>query len=92
MNERIEQILSNFDFKKVHEYMLSQDWGWGFENVTPNVERLREQARELLEGVAADERENSSHSCGGFHAHKWTWNSGTEELELIFAIDAWDAE
>jgi len=89
--QAIQNVLDNFNFNAVHEHMTSVKWGWGCDNLTPTVQELRAEAQRLLSGVALDPRENTSHSCGGFHAHKWTWNDGSVELELIFALEVWHA-
>jgi len=87
----IETILDNFNFEAVHNYMTATNWGWGAKNEVPTIEDLRAEACRLLSGVALSPRENGTHSCGGFHAHKWTWENGGYELELIFALEVFDA-
>ena len=91
MDERIEQILRNFNFRACREHMLHVNWTWGMGvNATvPSVRRLMQEAKRLLEQAAESERPNTSVSCGGFHAHKWAWDAG-EELELIFSVESWD--
>ena len=77
----ITEILDNFDFKKVHAYMVLTDWKW-HETHVPTVEELREVAhRNLLYACRADEAETIC-SSGGLTAYK-----NPLEVSLIFELE-----
>ena len=61
MKEKIEQIMENFDFEKVHRVMvfLNRDRG---DSSVPSVEVLMEKARELLSSV--DKKTVAIYECG----------------------------
>lgn len=87
MNDQIAKIVASFDFQKVRNYMRLAGWTWGGDEHFPEIEELKTRAIDLLLTVSTSPRDNSSASCGGFHAHKWTWSDGQQELELLFAIE-----
>lgn len=82
MKEKIEQIMENFDFDKVHRVMafLDLDSSRG-DSGMPSVEVLKEKARELLSSV--DEK-TVAISAGGFEAKYY---SGY--LSLSFIVEEW---
>jgi hypothetical protein len=87
-SRRIEVIMTNFDFQKVHRAMVALNWTWyhpgGF--AIPDIDTLRKSARELLEGVEKHSQKwkAGSESIGGFTSE---WNVSGGELNLLFAID-----
>lgn len=97
--QMIDNIMDNFDFKKVHKTMNFLGWKWG-ENEVPSVEELKETASDLLNHVVdvLTEDPPSVHhtdrfltSTGGFHASGYRTKRGNvAQLELYFAIDSWE--
>lgn len=82
MKEKIEQIMSEFDFEKVAKAMASVNWTWwDTAPQTPSVDRLRSTARSLLEGCVRGDEPTHSISTGGFYARK---ENG--ELSLDFCM------
>ena len=43
---QIDEIMDNFDFRRVHEMMKAVNWTWGDD--VPEEPELREEARRLL--------------------------------------------
>ena len=50
MKKLIKEVLSSFDFEKVHKTMVFLDWTWYFQEV-PDLLKLKCTAQELLEEV-----------------------------------------
>lgn len=50
MKKLIKEVLSSFDFEKVHKTMVFLNWTWYFKEV-PNLLELKYTAQELLEEV-----------------------------------------
>jgi hypothetical protein len=72
MKEKIEQIMENFDFEKVHKVMVALDWSSvrGDRRI-PSVEVLKEEARELLfraERLICEGGGTVTSFAGGFEA------------------------
>jgi hypothetical protein len=78
LDEQIDEIMDNFDFRRVHEMMKAVNWTWGDDGV-PEEPELRTHARQLLREIAHQEFYSSSGS-GGFEAFKR--KDGGEWLEL----------
>lgn len=52
MKKLIKEVLSNFDFEKVHKVMTFLDWTWRYDRV-PDVLELRHTAERLLKEACA---------------------------------------
>ena len=77
---KVDYIIQNFDFKKVHELMRKRDWVWTNIKGVPNVQQLKECAHDLLRRVVENGWVGSS--GGGFNVeHK------NEVLTLRFKDD-----
>ena len=99
VEQMIDSIMENFDFKEVQRAMDLLDWEWRGEYVT--VEMLREQAERLLRG-AMESRLGSfryeSHEVGivngtgGLEAKAWCDETKTKivALDLKFVLESWD--
>lgn len=65
---KIEDIMDNFDFNKVHDVMKMLKWQWGLSTTNdkvPSVEELEDEARRLLVDACC---EKTNISTGGFRA------------------------
>lgn len=60
------EILNNFDFKKVAVAMNAVNWPYAPIKKVPDADYLKEFAEELLDSV----RENKIVECGGFRAKR----------------------
>ena len=79
----VEEILRQFDFKKVHKVMTVLDWTWGDHERVPTVGELRDCARELLTCCL---KQGKGFSCtGGF----WAILDEDGELTLQFVLEEW---
>lgn len=68
MEEKIEQIMENFDFEKVHKVMVALEWEWHFgrgASGIPSVYTLKEEASRLLSDAWMTK---TTVSTGGFSA------------------------
>lgn len=89
--KHIANVLSGFDFDKVHKAMVAVDWKWGKDDgvglETPTVAGLVKTARWLLELAC---KEKATVRTGGFHA--W-YDEGTGiEFGLMFVLESNDAD
>lgn len=50
--DKIDDIMDNFDFSKVETIMKATNWTWASTNGVPAEHELRKQARELLKVYA----------------------------------------
>lgn len=84
---KIDVIINNFDFVKVHDVMTHLDWSWFDTYGVPSIEQMKVCARKLLEycSSALDTLEEYNISTGGFFVHGYTAN-GFKELSLKFIV------
>ena len=87
MEEKISDILNNFDFEMVHKAMIALEWNWYLgvwgEGI-PSVGTLKEEARRLLSDAWTKKNIISS---GGFSAE---YDDG--DLVLRFILEEWFSE
>ena len=79
---RIQEILDNFDFDKVQSVMQHLNWTWSLGANTrgiPEIDDLKKLAKELLEDADAN---GYTIGSGGFEAKKLG-----DELTLQFIIE-----
>jgi hypothetical protein len=78
----IEDLISRFNFKKVHKIMTVLDWYWHGSEEIPTVENMKKTVRDLYSSI----RDHSANACstGGFTISKRTTEEGHEYLELEF--------
>ena len=63
---KIDNIMDNFNFQKVHDYMKSVNWRWAMSKEgVPTIDELKKEARRLLVGAV---KEKTNLSTGGFRA------------------------
>lgn len=65
---KIQDILKNFDFERVHSIMKMLDWKWAMvnhDNGIPSVDELKAEAKRLLIAAAT---ERTQVATGGFRA------------------------
>lgn len=79
-SEMVELVMEKFRFDRVHAAMVAVDWKWGCgDNCSvPDVEKLKDQAKWLLQEAIKD---GSKVSTGGFDA---IYDEGILTLEFIF--------
>lgn len=80
-------VIENFDFKSIHQYMIETNWTWAFpyeiEGRVPSIEEMKETAKDLLVQVLFTETMLPEYwiQSGGFRAYK---DAKTYELWLEF--------
>ena len=83
---QINEIMENFDFKKVAKVMKKLDWVWYHDNNfrgIPDLDTIEKHARQrLFEAIG-----NGYSSSGGFVA-----KYSDSNLSLTFEIDSWSCE
>lgn len=97
MNNKIEEILENFNFEKVKKVMDFLEWTWitsKTETQIPNTYELMRNAERLLKDAYQDSLKNkreSNRATGGFRASSF-WDEEREEVDLFlsFEIGSWD--
>lgn len=87
---RINHIMENYDFEKVHNCMKKIDWVWAIVKSAdgiPNIEELKKTAKRLLTEALIKGKQNkfSRIGTGGFQA---TYEN--DVLELSFILTEWD--
>ena len=80
--ELIDNIMDNFDFRKVHQAMKALNWKWDRIDEIPEEHELRKAARAVLRGAIA----YGFTGTGGFNAR---YLDGT--LELYFVVTEWNS-
>ena len=88
--DKIDDIMDNFNFNKVETIMKATNWTWASTHGVPVEHELRKQARELLKSVSqhyvSELGFRYAISTGGFKATKYY----DGELELEFIVAKWD--
>ena len=88
--DKIDDIMDNFDFSKVETVMNATNWAWASTHGVPVEHEIRKQARELLKSVSQHYVSELGFRyaiyTGGFKATKY-YNG---ELELEFIVTKWD--
>lgn len=87
---KIEQIIENFNFEKVHHYMSLVKWSWcdgkGPDGV-PTIDQLKSRARRML---AETYNEKCGRQTGGFITeYGGNAKNSTECLHLHFSIESY---
>ena len=81
-SELIDEVIANFDFRKVETAMKALRWSYSGDEDSPSLEALRNTARTLLESVLAEREEDVEHRMGGFTA-SWHTDGG---VSLRFTV------
>ncbi len=99
---KIEEVLGQFDFAKVHKVMEFLDWGWSFSGPdaltlkVPNEAKMVLMALGLLKNAVQLAIKNPNKPCtsgsGGFRANSTLLDDGYFSLELVFELDSSLAE
>ena len=98
----VDDILSEFDFEKVHDTMVALDWKWTSTHPSvPSISELKNTARYLLIKVynLRTNEYNDTHpevpvqvATGGFRAIALSNDDGVVDfLKLEFVITEWEA-
>ena len=99
VEQMIDGIMENFEWKRVQSTMDYLDWQWRGEYVT--VEMLKKEAERLLHGAMdsrLNEFKNEHHEIGivngtgGLEAKAWCDETKTQiiALDLKFVLSSWD--
>lgn len=84
---KIEKVIENFDFVKVHKVMESLNWTWATKkkkNKIPSIKKMKKHVRELYEDCKKDNVECCS--SGGFEVSIWE-EDGKEIISVKFILE-----
>lgn len=90
MDARIKEIISNFDFQRVHDVMKHLKWKWAFINTEsgiPSVGDLMIVSQSLLERVSENKDDYYFIGTGGLIAEKIG-----NDFRLSFVLEDWRTE
>lgn len=95
LREQLVEIMDRFDFTRVQKAMVALDWRWATGISTPDIERLKSTAYQLMdyaitgfEGLDAEGRKYGySTATGGFEARVESFSKGEPRLGLLFYVD-----
>ena len=91
--DEIDDIMDNFDFDKVHKAMTLLGWRWWIRETDsldiPDIPRLRNRARRLMQDAMGSHMPSYSTGTGGFEVHKTT-EEGKVYLSLSFVLTEWN--
>ena len=94
LRNKIDDIMENFDFERVHKVMDVIGWRWVFAlNGIPSVEELKKTAKTLLVSAC---KEKTTVSTGGFKAiyeesSKWDDDDDKDPyVGLEFILEEWE--
>lgn len=98
LKEMRDDIMDNFDFKRVHRVMKALKWGWvnggNFDTVIPDTPEIRRNARRLMDEVIDKYAETGKDWCGvstgGFDVELIVdKEDGLPDLILRFVVEDW---
>lgn len=82
---KIEDIIRDFNFEKVHKVMEMLDWKWAMSRYdVPTIEELKAEARRLLVEAATEETQVAT---GGFRAVYEKSNDVTFDPDPYIALE-----
>jgi len=88
--EKINEILNNFNFKRVRLVLETLNWKWWSPSVEdgeiPSIERMQQTAHHLILEVATTK--NVVCSTGGFYAYRHC----DDTLELAFIVEHYETD
>jgi len=83
--DNIDEIMDNFDFKKVHDVMHFLNWTWRFSTTPPTIDEIKAFAKFYLEEAALRDGPCNI-GCGGFDIRKDEDNN----FEILFSVSSWE--
>lgn len=85
---KIEEVIENFDFVKVHKVMESLNWTWAnnkkSKNKIPSIKRMKKRVRELYEDCKKGKVDCCS--SGGYEVSIWK-EDGEEIINVKFILE-----
>lgn len=96
--ELIDEILEEFNFAKCKLVMDYLNWTWGFTNQVPNIQELKESARDRIESAIDGIKNSKTHShrdayissSGGLKVSVWKNRYGRIcDIQLEFILTDW---
>lgn len=91
--EKIESILENFDFQKIHKVMEFLNWTWfGSGKEVPSTYKLIKRTEEYLNecyDYSLKNKEDYGVASGGMYVTSF-YEEGEVELSAKFVITSWD--
>ena len=88
-DEKINEVLEEFDFDEVHKVMVFLNWRWVNDDETftiPSYYRMMEDAKKLLYDCKNSDEDYYTASTGGFMAYKGKNDDGNNFYSLKFVL------
>jgi hypothetical protein len=85
LEQKAYEIMKSFNFDAVLKHMQETNWKWymgGGRYEVPDIDDLRNTARDLMTKAIWDESPVSNVATGGFTAYKLPWG-----IELTFQLE-----
>lgn len=84
-----KEILREFDFEKIHNFMFKNDLMWGISPYVPSVEELKSRASDLLDNCI---KSCNSEDAGPYYAATGRFFAYRmfNRLGLQFYLESWD--
>lgn len=92
IQDDIDNIMDNFDFRKVHEVMTMLNWKWGLSPEVPTESEIRANARRKMKRAVEETQrlKLNEYSCesGGLRVDVTVDNDIF--ISLSFVLTSWD--
>lgn len=92
----VNNIITHFDFEKVHKMMTAVDWKWyrpeSGNTEIPTIDDLRDTATELLYTALNRDMLLRRLGTGGFYVTRNIDDDNITQVKLEFIAEHWDAE
>ena len=88
-DEKINEVLEEFDFDEVHKVMVFLNWSWVNDDETftvPNCYRMIQDAKKLLYDCKKSKNKYFTTATGGFVARKGKSEDGDNFYSLSFVL------
>lgn len=89
MNKYVKEVITNFDFERVHMAMKALKWTWWdskSDDGVPSTSELVMHATDMLNRAYKADHDTYKITCGGFVASK-----DGDTLRLAFEVSNWEA-
>ena len=89
VEKRLDDIMDNFDFDRVHKTMELLDWHWATskDGGVPTVDEIRDVAADILWELVNSN--NEFIATGGLEARKDFSDPSNPFIELKFVVEEW---
>lgn len=95
MRNKIDSIMENFDFERVHKVMDMLEWRWvSAKNGVPSVEELKKEAKRLLVSSCSEKTQISTGGFKAIYEESSRWDDDDDDKDpyvgLEFILEEWE--